>query len=73
MGAIFPVVVEALKDNESGVRSSAAEALGRMGPAAEVAVPALIEALKDNESDVRNSAAEALKRIQTVTPLQSAP
>jgi HEAT repeat protein len=44
--AVRPFVI-ALKDEDVYVRSDAAIALGRIGPAAEKAVPALIEAFKD--------------------------
>ena len=56
--------LEALKDKNEWVRKAAAEALSRIGSAAEKAVPALIEALKDENWRVRQLAAEALKKIQ---------
>jgi HEAT repeat protein len=45
------------------VRSEAAEALGRIGPEAEAAIPALQELLKDDEAEVRGTAAGALGRL----------
>ncbi len=56
-------LIEALKDQDTGVRSSAAYALGKIGPAAKDAVPALIEALKHQDSRVRLGAASALGGI----------
>jgi len=55
-----PALSEALGDDNSRVRKSAAEALGGIGPATKGAVPALIEALKDEDFDVRWTAGEAL-------------
>ena len=46
------------------VRSKAVEALGKIGPKAEKAVPALIQALKDKDAWVRKAAKEALAKIQ---------
>jgi HEAT repeat protein len=47
-----------LKNEDTNVRYSAAEALGQSGDAS--AVPALVEALKDENSDVRDSVAKVL-------------
>lgn len=58
-----PALIAALKDANGAARSSAATALGSIGPAAAEAVPALIAALKDAKRDVRRSAASALSRI----------
>ena len=55
-----PALIAALKDKDDGVRSFAAEALGRIG---KEAVPALIVALKDQNAGVRNSAVYTLGRI----------
>jgi HEAT repeat protein len=66
----FPALVEALKDEEWGVRKGAAEALGKIGEAnsasSEVAeaVPALIEALKDENIGVRRDVVDALGRFK---------
>ena len=57
-----PALAEALQDKEPGVRRSAAEALGWIGPKAQDAVPALVEALQDKEL-VRQGAMEALGQI----------
>jgi HEAT repeat protein len=55
-----PALIAALKDQDGVVRSSAADALGRMGGEA---VPALIAALKDQDGVVRRFAADALGRM----------
>jgi hypothetical protein len=55
------VLVEALKDENSSVRGSAAEALGELKDPR--AVEPLIKALKDESSGVRNPVAEALRKI----------
>ena len=49
------------------VRSSAAGALGKIGPLAKEAVPALKKALEDDDAGVREAAAEALRKIQRST------
>ncbi|MBD2501766.1 HEAT repeat domain-containing protein [Anabaena azotica] len=54
-------LIDALKDEDSDVRWSAASALGEIG--SEKAVTALIDALKDKNSSVRRSAAFALEEI----------
>jgi HEAT repeat protein len=60
-----PVLIEALKDNDSGVRAAAAESLGRMSDYARDSVPALVETFKDRKADrfVRGYAAFAIGRI----------
>ena len=64
----IPALITALKDEDWSVRSSAAEAIGKIAeanPGKEVleAITALINALKDEDSDVRLSAAEAIREI----------
>jgi HEAT repeat protein len=54
-------LIERLKDKDSYVRRSVAEALGEIGDAR--AVDALIEALKDEDSVIRIRVAEALGKI----------
>ena len=61
--AAVPALIEALKDDDADVRSSAADVLGNIGAEAKAAVPALIEALKDDDADVRSSTAYALGNI----------
>src|SRR5262245_17608262 len=57
-----PVLVELLRDPETLVRLSAADALGHFGPAAAPAADALRRAL-DDVSEVRACAADSLARI----------
>jgi len=58
------VLVEMLGDEEAWLRATAAENLGRMGPAAKAAVPALRKALGDEDRRVRAAAFDALTRIE---------
>jgi HEAT repeat protein len=51
-------------DESAAVRAAAANALGRMGPAAKIAVPALLAALKDKEPGPRAAAAQAVGLVQ---------
>ena len=51
--AAVPALIEALGDEDAGVRRHAASLLGKIGPGAEAAVPALIAALKDEDGEVR--------------------
>lgn len=60
---VLPTLMEALE--EQFLSRYAAEALGKMGPAAKEAVPALIRALKHESHDTRSRAAEALEKIGT--------
>src|SRR5262245_6892014 len=55
--------VRQLQSQDAGVRRSAAEALGKIGPEAKGAVPDLIAALKDQDTDVRRYAAFVLGKI----------
>jgi len=56
-------LIARLASKDSKVRGAAADALGSIGPAAEVAVAALIEAMKDNNGNVRYFVARALGKI----------
>jgi hypothetical protein len=56
--------IAAVKDKDELVRESAITALGKIGPAADKAVPALLEAFKEKDEDVRKVAQAALKKIQ---------
>ena len=46
------------------LRRDAADALGKLGPAAKTAVPALTKLLNDKNEDIRKAASKALKKIQ---------
>lgn len=60
----IPVLVELLADANSLVRRLALNCLGRLGPAAQSAVPAMIDTLRgDNEDSVRARAAVALAEV----------
>lgn len=62
--AAVPGLIRALADRDANVRKAAAGALGKIGPAAQEAVPALKLTLKsDRHPKVRAEAAEALLRI----------
>lgn len=64
-GKESPGVPEALaqllkQDTVAEMRARSAEALGRLGTAADLSVPALVAALADKSDEVRNAAADAL-------------
>jgi HEAT repeat protein len=64
-GAKLAALIEGLKDNDSSVRSKAAAALLKMGPAAKPAIPALMYALmSDSSRSVRSNAAFTLGEIK---------
>jgi HEAT repeat protein len=60
---IVPVLIEALKDDNTYVRRDAARALGHFGGEAREAVPSLQARLRDKEPSVRKAAAGALQQI----------
>jgi HEAT repeat protein len=60
--AVAPLA-EALGDSEADVRTNAARALGKLGAAAEPALPALRRAEEDPDPEVRNAVGEAIKAI----------
>ncbi len=62
-GPAVPLLIEAMGDKESRVRSSAAEAVGDIGPRASSAVPALTDLLRDKENYVRGVAACSLGKM----------
>lgn len=65
--SVIHALVEALRDEDIGVRANVAEALGALGDAEE-ALPALQERMwKDPEEDVQWNAAEAILRIAVRT------
>ena len=57
---LMPVLLQALKDKDHGVRSEAPRVIALLGAKAKPAVPALVEALKDKEFDVKLAAITAL-------------
>ncbi len=59
--AAAPVLIEALRDDDDGVRAGAASALGKYRLRASLAVPALTECLDDKTDYVRGAAAFALQ------------
>jgi vesicle coat complex subunit len=60
---VVPALIEALKDEDAGVRRGAAFGLGSFGERGRDAIPALQAALRDRESDVRKAAGVALACI----------
>jgi HEAT repeat protein len=58
-----PVLIEALKAEESEVRWHAAWVLSQIGDEAKIAVPALIEAMKDKQGEVRRRVAKTLRAM----------
>ncbi|MDX9708496.1 MAG: HEAT repeat domain-containing protein [Trichloromonas sp.] len=61
--AAVPSLVEKLSDVNEVVRECAAEALGKIGPAASMAIPALMKALGDEAGEVQRSSACAIGKI----------
>ena len=59
--SVVPILVAAVRHRDS--RDDAIEVLGRIGPAAEEAVPDLIYALKDDSFYIRTLAARALGQV----------
>jgi HEAT repeat protein len=57
-------LVQALVDKDPGVRTSVADALGRISPQPDVAVPALLHAADDESEWVRGASIAALGLIQ---------
>jgi len=56
-------LLQALNDEDSRIRSRAAEALGEIGT--EAAIPALLQALHDHEENVRDNATHALEELSS--------
>jgi HEAT repeat protein len=63
MQPAVPALITALKDKDTEVGFGAAEALGKMGAAAQPAVPALITATKDKDEIVKREAVETLSKL----------
>ncbi|NMG10996.1 NACHT domain-containing protein, partial [Brasilonema sp. UFV-L1] len=61
--AAIDTLVTLLKDESSSVRSSAADALGKLGNSSDIVVQGLLALLKDESSSVRSSAADALGKL----------
>lgn len=59
---VLPILIQALEPGNE-CHSSAAKALGEIGPAAKQAVPALLKLLSDKDPAVRKTVGEALKKI----------
>ena len=68
---VIPTLTRALKDQDVGVRSSAAYALGSIGAGAKDAGLALIQALQDGDRRVRINVAEALGQINAPEVLKA--
>jgi HEAT repeat protein len=73
-GKLLSAWIEQLTDRSATARQEAAEALGKIGPAAKPAVGPLIAALADSDDAVRDAAAEALAAFgkDAVAPLVAA-
>ncbi|MBM4429943.1 MAG: NACHT domain-containing protein, partial [Chloroflexi bacterium] len=65
---VVKLLLTALRDTDSSVRSAAVQALGWCGQATPEVVTALLAALQDKDWDVRSTAAEALGRVRQATP-----
>lgn len=63
--AVPSLVQLLLRDRRPGTRRLAAEALGKMGPAARDAEPSLRQALHDRDDRVREAATKALQAVQS--------
>ena len=62
-GGVAPQVADCSRIPITGFAGSAAEALGRMGPAAASFAPQVADLLNSSDDEVRRSAAEALGRM----------
>lgn len=60
-----PRLIDALADDDPGVRRRAAEVSGHIGPDAEEAVPALVKAIKVEDWELRAHATQSLGDIGT--------
>jgi HEAT repeat protein len=58
-----PALIDAMKDEDTGLRVQVCGALKKVGPSAYKAVPALAKTLSDSSASVRRCAAEALGSI----------
>jgi HEAT repeat protein len=64
-------MIQALKDDNSNVRSKVVYALGEFSTGANEAVPALIQTLRDEDRIVRRAAKGALEMIGTPEALEA--
>lgn len=64
----LPALQDALGDAEWHVQTTAAKALGCMGPEARSAIPELVQTLADHDPDVREAVIDALDRIDAHWP-----
>jgi HEAT repeat protein len=71
--AIVATLIQRLEDPDRDVSDVAARVLGRLGPAAEAAVPALTRLLTNEDELVRNTAEQALTRIKKTPPTGDGP
>ena len=65
--AAVPDLIRTLQDQESSARTSAAIALGMMGPQAEQAIPGLVRLLDDPDEEVRQASVLSLGAIAPQT------
>ena len=68
--AVVPTLTALLASKEKDARYVAADTLGKIGPAARVAIPALVEAIDDPEFDVSQAAVEAIRTIDVEIAVQ---
>ena len=66
--AVIPVLMHGTKSDNAMMRRGSADVLGKLGKAAESAVPALDALKKDADESVRAAALEALEQIGAVPP-----
>lgn len=68
---IIPLLIQMLKNSDSGVRNQVSMALGFFGAKANAAIPALIEALQDANEDDQHRITSALSQIgsDSIPPL----
>ncbi|KAF6822496.1 hypothetical protein CPLU01_11994 [Colletotrichum plurivorum] len=65
--ATMAALIELFKDENSYVRSSAADALGKQSTLSDATVAALVELFKDEDRNVRRSAADTLGKQSTLS------
>ena len=70
---LMPVLLQALKDKDHGVRADAPRVIALLGAKAKLAIPALVNALKDKEFDVKLAAITALGDLGPVAKESAGP